>query len=246
MVNQIPSPSQLTPFSYRCLFPEPSSMECSRSCASAGVLGPVPGLVGCLQANEVIKWIVSSELKSYPNLIRKQIYFDAYSSEPYLYELPPKDPACLSCGKEKSILSMEDTQNFLNKCLTKMNALSQLPSIPNENRISVTEYASISSPHILLDVRSQAQFSMGAIQCPNIVNIPYKDITQETTHDMIIQYQTTQSESASVPIYVICKRGNDSVRATRKLLDFGITKVTNIDGGLEAWREGVDPSFPSF
>jgi adenylyltransferase/sulfurtransferase len=46
-------------------------------------------------------------------------------------------------------------------------------------------------------------------------------------------------------IYVLCRRGKDSITATHRLLEMGITAI-NLDGGLDAWRTNIDPNFPNY
>ena len=221
-------------------------MECQRSCVSAGVLGPIPGVIGCMQAAETIKWLISS-VTSTPHLIGKQVYYDAYSSEPTLYDLPGKDPLCIACGHSPTIRSMLDTQAFLHQYAQQTSTATPLPWIPDELRISPIDYAMITTPHILLDVRPKTQFSTVAIASPYIINIPNQDMTKDIIAACIADFKATrQDASDALPIYVICNRGNESIRAMKKLLDWGFTAVLNIEGGLEAWRQQVDHSLPNY
>lgn len=77
---------------YRCIHPEPSVAEGCRSCANAGVLGPVPGLIGCLQSVEAIKVLINQSNDNsglYP-LIGKQVFYDASYGEFNTFTLPSK------------------------------------------------------------------------------------------------------------------------------------------------------------
>jgi molybdopterin/thiamine biosynthesis adenylyltransferase/rhodanese-related sulfurtransferase len=78
---------------YRCLYPEPPPMELAPSCAEAGVLGILPGIVGLLQATEVIKLILE---KGEP-LVGRLLTFDALSAEFQELKLY-RNPKCPACG----------------------------------------------------------------------------------------------------------------------------------------------------
>jgi adenylyltransferase/sulfurtransferase len=92
---------------YRCLFPEPPSAGAAPSCAEAGVLGVLPGLIGCVQALETIKLILGAGRP----LIGRMIYFDTLSMEVRVNRLQ-RDPACSMCGDEPTITKLIDYEEF--------------------------------------------------------------------------------------------------------------------------------------
>jgi adenylyltransferase/sulfurtransferase len=47
-------------------------------------------------------------------------------------------------------------------------------------------------------------------------------------------------------IYVVCRRGNDSQRAVKKLREIGHKNVVDMVGGMEAWAKEIDPTFPLY
>jgi adenylyltransferase and sulfurtransferase len=56
-----------------------------------------------------------------------------------------------------------------------------------------------------------------------------------------------ESGECGLPVYVLCRRGNDSVRATAALLvRYPTMKIFNIEGGLNSWSREIDPSFPLY
>lgn len=79
---------------YRCLYPEPPPMALAPSCAEAGVLGILPGIVGMLQASEAIKLILE---KGEP-LVGRLLTFDALASEFQELKLY-RNPQCPACGE---------------------------------------------------------------------------------------------------------------------------------------------------
>lgn len=92
---------------YRCLFPEPPPPGMAPSCAEAGVLGVLPGLVGCVQALEVIKIILGAGNP----LVGRMMHFDTLSSEIRVLKLR-KDPNCLVCGDNPKITELIDYEEF--------------------------------------------------------------------------------------------------------------------------------------
>lgn len=92
---------------YRCLFPEPPPPGAAPSCAEAGVLGVLPGLVGCVQALETIKIILGIGKP----LIGRMVYFDTLSMELRIHKLR-KDPKCPICGEHPTIKELIDYEEF--------------------------------------------------------------------------------------------------------------------------------------
>ncbi len=92
---------------YRCLFPEPPPPGMAPSCAEAGVLGVLPGLVGCVQALEVIKIILGAGNP----LVGRMMHFDTLSSEIRVLKLR-KDPNCLVCSENPKITELIDYEEF--------------------------------------------------------------------------------------------------------------------------------------
>ena len=92
---------------YRCLFPEPPPPGMAPSCAEAGVLGVLPGLVGCVQALEAIKVILGAGTP----LIGRMIHFDTLSTEIRVLKLR-QDPNCLVCSDNPKITELIDYEEF--------------------------------------------------------------------------------------------------------------------------------------
>ncbi|MFN8641412.1 MAG: molybdopterin-synthase adenylyltransferase MoeB [Candidatus Binatia bacterium] len=92
---------------YRCLFPEPPPPGAAPSCQEAGVLGVLPGLVGCVQALETMKLILGAGKP----LIGRMIYFDTLSMELRIHKLR-KDPSCPLCGEQPTVTALIDYEEF--------------------------------------------------------------------------------------------------------------------------------------
>lgn len=136
----------------------------------------------------------------------------------------------------------------------RMRASSSPFELSSEHRISVEEYAIIrqSTPHILLDVRSAIQFNMIAMQSEDclqkVVNIPLKDLEVMSLEEVREKCHLGGASDSDGDrcVYSLCRRGIDSLVATRFLVEKGLTSVRNIDGGLSAWHAKVDPEFPLY
>ena len=92
---------------YRCLFPEPPPPGAAPSCAEAGVLGVLPGLVGCVQAVEAMKLILGIGRP----LIGRMMHFDTLSAEVRMLKLR-RDPNCVVCSDHPKITELIDYEEF--------------------------------------------------------------------------------------------------------------------------------------
>ncbi|MDQ3401472.1 MAG: molybdopterin-synthase adenylyltransferase MoeB, partial [Chloroflexota bacterium] len=91
---------------YRCLFPEPPPPELAPSCAEAGVLGVLPGIIGSLQANEALKIVLGL-----PRLTGRLLLFDALDTS-FREVTLRRDPSCAACGDHPTITEYIDYENF--------------------------------------------------------------------------------------------------------------------------------------
>jgi molybdopterin/thiamine biosynthesis adenylyltransferase len=94
---------------YRCLYPEPPPPEMAPSCADAGVLGVLPGIIGLLQSVEVIKLIMGIA----KSLVGRLITYDALEAHFKEFKLA-KNPDCAYCGEGKKFPGYIDYEQFCN------------------------------------------------------------------------------------------------------------------------------------
>jgi molybdopterin/thiamine biosynthesis adenylyltransferase/rhodanese-related sulfurtransferase len=92
---------------YRCLYPEPPPAEMAPSCADAGVLGVLPGVVGLLEAVETVKLILGAG----DTLVGRLLHYDALKAEFRTLRLR-RDPKCRYCGDGARFPGFVDYERF--------------------------------------------------------------------------------------------------------------------------------------
>ncbi|KAK4440979.1 Adenylyltransferase and sulfurtransferase MOCS3 [Sesamum alatum] len=234
---------------YRCLFPTPPPTTACQRCADSGVLGVVPGVIGCLQALEAIK--VAGAVGE--PLSGRMLLFDALSARIRVVKIRGRSPQCEACG-ENAKLTEEQFCNFDYEKFTQ-SPLSTSPLklhlLPSEARITSKEYNERTvkgEAHVLVDVRPAHHYKI--ISLPKSLNIPLASLEARLSEISAAlareEGPKNDDNSQSASLYVICRRGNDSQRAVQYLHKMGFGSAKDIIGGLELWAHDVDPSFPTY
>lgn len=233
---------------YRCLFPTPPPTSACQRCSDSGVLGVVPGVIGCLQALEAIK--IASDVGE--PLCGRMLLLDALSSRIRIVKIRGKSLDCSICGENASF-TKEKFRSFDYESFTQ-SPISDAPQsgiklLPESARISCTEYKEVidnGEPHVLLDVRPSHHFKISAL--PNSLNIPLSNLEERISTLKLALKEAEQETSSSKPasLYVVCRRGNDSQRAVVLLSKNGFNEAKDIIGGLQSWGNNVDPTFPTY
>uniref|UniRef100_A0A3P8UIC5 Adenylyltransferase and sulfurtransferase MOCS3 n=1 Tax=Cynoglossus semilaevis TaxID=244447 RepID=A0A3P8UIC5_CYNSE len=237
---------------YRCLYPAPPPPDTVTNCSDGGVLGVVPGIMGCLQALEVFK-IASGQGSS---LHQQLMMFDAQDARFRSIKLRPRQSDCAVCGQNPSVTKLVDYESFCGSAATdkcrKLNLLSR------DQRITVQAYKLMldkAEPHLLLDVRPLVEVDICSL--PFSLNIPLSQLEAKNSDDIHLlreRISHLKHQIAGIsqpPVFVICKLGNDSQKAVNILeqmsgLQVDSIIVKDICGGLMAWANIVDPSFPQY
>ncbi|NP_001188115.1 adenylyltransferase and sulfurtransferase MOCS3 [Ictalurus punctatus] len=237
---------------YRCLYPVPPPPETVTNCSDGGVLGVVVGVMGCLQALEVLK-IASGQKSSFGQQL---LMFDAQDGRFRCIKLRAKQAGCVVCGEMPTVTELQDYESFCGSSAT--DKCRRLNLLSAEQRVSVQEYKSIVDcgiPHLLLDVRPKVEVDI--CHLPVSINIPLASLEdQKGDHihflkEKINELKLQMSSDLEVPVYVVCKLGNDSQTAVQLLEKMSGTELENITvkditGGLMAWANKIDPSFPKY
>ncbi|KAM9842460.1 adenylyltransferase and sulfurtransferase MOCS3 [Aulostomus maculatus] len=237
---------------YRCLYPLPPPPETVTNCSDGGVLGVVPGIMGCFQALEVLK-IASGQGSSCGQQL---VLFDAHSARFRSIRLRPKQAGCAVCGEKPSVTQLVDYEAFCGSAAT--DKCRRLNLLPRDQRITVKDYKSIADnaePHLLLDVRPLVEVDICVL--PTSLNIPLSSLEERNSEHMgllqerISQLKEQMAGDCRPPVYVICKLGNDSQKAAQVLEKMSGSEVDSItvkdiSGGLMAWSQRIDPTFPQY
>jgi molybdopterin/thiamine biosynthesis adenylyltransferase/rhodanese-related sulfurtransferase len=198
---------------YRCLLPEMPPPGAVPSCAEAGVLGVLPGIIGCLQAMEVIKLMLG--IGTIP-LGRLTVY-NALSSGFRTLTLR-RDCACRLCGEMPSIHHVANAETTAAwTCQHTSDTMQSITITALRELLAREPYAGL-----IIDVREPNEHA--------IAHIPQA---------RLIPLATLPEHLASLPrdreILIHCKAGGRSAKAVQLLLDNGFTRVKNISGGMDAW-----------
>ncbi len=214
---------------YRCLYPEPPPPGLVPSCAEGGVLGILPGIIGCIQANETIKLILGRG----DSLAGRLLLFDALKMKFRELKLR-RDPDCPICGSRRSIHRLIDYEQFCG--IPQQREKEQAMSGNSDFEIDVTALKQMMDRRekfILIDVREPHEVQI--CRLPNSQLIPLGDLPSRVSElnsaDFIVAY---------------CKSGLRSARACDFLRKAGISRVKNLRGGILAWSDQVDPSVPKY
>jgi adenylyltransferase/sulfurtransferase len=210
---------------YRCLYPEPPPPGLVPSCAEGGVLGVLPGIVGTIQANEVIKVILGAE----GILLNRLLLFDAWKMKFRELKLR-KNPDCPICGDNPTIKELIDYEAFcgLNQPIVETPELEEITATELNNLIKNNSEIQI------IDVREPHEYEIAKI--PNTKLIPLGEVVR----------RAKEIDSSRTAI-VHCKGGVRSAKAINDLKQAGFTgKLVNLKGGITAWSDEVDSSVPKY
>jgi sulfur-carrier protein adenylyltransferase/sulfurtransferase len=199
---------------YRCLYPDPPPPHLVPSCAEGGVLGVLPGVIGTLQATEVIKLLTGIG----EPLVGRLLLFDALAMSFRTMKLK-KDEKCRICSAEPQIRQLIDYEEFCNP----VNDLNITPAQLAQRLAGAADNL------VLIDVREPVEWNAGHLE--EAKHIPMQSLPQR------IDELPRHAE-----IVMICRSGSRSARAQQFLLSHGFQNVKNLVGGMQGWKRDVDPA----
>ncbi|HMF12440.1 MAG TPA: molybdopterin-synthase adenylyltransferase MoeB [Gemmataceae bacterium] len=210
---------------YRCLYPEPPPPGEVPSCAEGGVLGILPGLVGCIQATEAVKLIIG---KGEP-LIGRLVLYDALAMTFNEFKVR-RNPKCPICGDHPTITKLIDYEQF---CGVRGQ---EAPAAPVDGETTVEELKARldrGEKVFILDVRNPEEIQICRI--PGTVVIPLPQLPQRF-----------RELDPSQEMVVHCKSGMRSAKAIAFLRQQGFTKLKNLQGGILAWADRIDRTMAKY
>jgi adenylyltransferase/sulfurtransferase len=214
---------------YRCLYPEPPPPGMVPSCAEGGVFGVLPGVVGCLQATEVIKLITGVG----EPLVGRLLIFDAMSMRFRVMKIR-KNPDNPISGDNPTITELIDYEQFcgIPSPAEEAQKQAELPAITVEELKAKQDAGE--TPFVL-DVRKPFEAEIASIGANQL--IPVQEL-----ENRLEELKVGKDES----FVVMCKVGGRSARAVRFLQEKGWGGATNLTGGITAWSEKIDSSVPKY
>jgi molybdopterin/thiamine biosynthesis adenylyltransferase/rhodanese-related sulfurtransferase len=213
---------------YRCLYSDPPPPGLVPSCAEGGVLGILPGLVGVIQATEVIKLILG---KGDP-LIGRLLLIDALGMKFRELKLR-KNPDCPACGTHRTITKLIDYNEFCGIRGEEKREEKKLEAgIPEMQVEELKRRLDAGDDLFVLDVREPHEYQICNI---NGHLIPLGDLPKRVNE-----------LDSSREIVAHCRSGVRSAKAVAFLQQAGFKKVHNLAGGILAWADRVDPRMPKY
>jgi molybdopterin/thiamine biosynthesis adenylyltransferase/rhodanese-related sulfurtransferase len=210
---------------YRCLYPEPPPPGLVPSCAEGGVLGVLPGIIGSLQAMEVLKLILGIGQP----LVGRLLLFDALAMRFRELRLR-RNPDCPVCGERPTIRQLIDYEEFCG--IRGEEAPARVTDVPEIAPRELYQRLQSGEDIFILDVREPHEY-----QICNLGGylIPLGELPRRV-HEL---------DSART-IVAHCRSGKRSAEAVDFLRRVGFARVWNLRGGILAWADEVDPTVPKY
>src|SRR5438105_1748771 len=213
---------------YRCLYPEPPPPGLVPSCAEGGVLGILPGLVGVIQATEVVKLILGTG----DSLFGRRLLVDAMAMRFRELKLK-KNPECPACGPHPTMTKLIDYEQFCGIPGTQPGAaVPHGTGIPEIQVQELKRRLDAGEDIFILDVREPHEYkicNLGGYLIP-LGDLPRRVNELDTARTIVAH----------------CKMGGRSAKAVDFLRQAGFKNVVNLAGGINAWSERVDPKLPKY
>jgi adenylyltransferase/sulfurtransferase len=215
---------------YRCLYEEPPPPGLVPSCAEGGVLGVLPGLVGTLQANEVIKVLTGIG----DPLVGRLLMIDALDVRFRTLRIR-RNPECPVCGDHPTQTELIDYQAF---CGVPANPDGEVDEsedgIPEITVHQLKDLLDEGERPFILDVRRAYEY--------DIANLGGTLIPVDELADRLEEIEAHKDED----VIVYCRSGARSARAVELMRERGFSKAYNLKGGVLAWSDEIDPSMPKY
>ena len=211
---------------YRCLYPEPPPPGLVPSCAEGGVLGILPGIVGLIQATEVIKLALGIG----EPLVGRLLLYDALAMR-YREMKVRKDPACPVCGENRTVTELIDYDQFCG-----VPDLEEQQRLDEEFEVEPAELAErLKAGHdvFILDVRNPDEYAICRIDGSELIPPLHAARRGEPAG----LREGDRPNCGSGP----CHTGIRSAQAVNFLRSMGFSRVKNLRGGIDAWSRGGRP-----
>ena len=211
---------------YRCLYPEPPPPGMVPSCAEGGVLGVLPGIVGCIQATEILKLAIGKGT----SLIGRLLLFNALDMKFKELKLR-RDPQCPLCGDHPTIKELIDYEQFCGIPTEPVNPASNPDEVTVQDMRKALDDAKLGIK--VIDVREPDEH-----QITHIAGVPL--------HPLSSLPQTFTNLDPNTQYYIHCKSGVRSMKALKFLREQGFKYTKSVKGGINAWSDEIDHSVAKY
>jgi molybdopterin/thiamine biosynthesis adenylyltransferase/rhodanese-related sulfurtransferase len=209
---------------YRCLFPEPPPPGLVPSCAEGGVLGVLPGVIGTIQATEVVKLIIGQG----EPLIGRLLLYDALEMSFTTLKLR-KNPDCVVCSDHPTVTQLIDYDQFCGVGPHEVEAGQEMEITVKDLKSRLDRDG---QDLVVIDVREPHEWEISHLDFAHL--IPKGDLP-----DHLKEFDQTKE-------YVLhCKSGVRSLDAARLMKAAGF-RAKSLRGGINAWAREVDQSLPIY
>src|SRR5271157_3204173 len=210
---------------YRCLYPEPPPPGMVPSCAEGGVLGVLPGIIGCIQATEILKLALGKG----SSLIGRLLLLNALEMKFRELRLR-RDPQCPICGEHPTIKELIDYETFC-------GIVPEPENVGNPDEVTVHEMKkALDNPGLgikVVDVREPDEYEIAKVD--GVPLLPLSQLNERFTElDPNQQY------------YLHFKVGQRSLQALGFLRQQGFKYVKSVKGGIAAWSDEIDRGVPRY
>jgi adenylyltransferase/sulfurtransferase len=212
---------------YRCLYPEPPPPGEVPSCAEGGVLGILPGVIGCIQATEAIKLILGIG----EPLVGRLLHYDALNMTFKTFKIR-RDPKWPVGAPHPTITGLIDYEEFCGVrggAAPTQAAFGGTDISPDQLKKRLDAGENL----FVLDVRNPNEFAICRI--PGTVLLPLPELP--------LRFAEVPTDRE---VIVHCKSGMRSAKAIEFLKAQGYTRLVNLTGGILAWAEKVDPGMARY
>lgn len=203
---------------YRCLFPH-SSRAAAPSCAEAGVLGMLPGLLGLVQATEAVKLLAGLG----EPLLGRLLTVDALAMQWQSFRFARRSD-CAVCGPAPTIRTPAESVASLVD--NSSDGIARLA--PAELAAWLQPGGAAGHNGLLVDVREPAEFAAGHLAGAR--NVPLGALL------------ASLGSLPDAPLAFACRGGARSLQAARLARAAGRATVAHLEGGLLAWQSTLDPT----
>jgi len=210
---------------YRCLYSEPPPPGLVPSCAEGGVLGVLPGVVGTLQATEVIKVLLNLGKVASERLLM----FDALNLKFRELKLR-KDPNCVLCSENATQEGLIDYEEF---CGIPQQKAAEEEVIDEVSVHKLKQMIDQNDEFTLLDVREPHEHDICHLEQAKLIPLAQVEMAFDT-------FDKDQK------IVIHCKSGVRSANAVRQFKEAGFTNVHNVAGGIIAWAREIDTEMQQY